>query len=194
MYAALSRTAILDAARKLFVERGFDATSVDDIAREAQLSKGAVYHHFRDKQQIFAQVYLEAERGVVAAVATAAAAPDLGPWQRAENAASKVLELYAADPDTRALLRQASSVLGSERARAIDTEVALPLIVAVLAELSEVGELRSMSIEVAAPLVFRLLVEGSMAIALADDPASVYQEVEVVMLSMLRGLRTDSAS
>lgn len=48
-----SRKDILDAALKLFSHRGYGATSVNDIAEEAGVSKGNVYHHFPDKESIF---------------------------------------------------------------------------------------------------------------------------------------------
>src|SRR6185436_20347883 len=48
-----SRTQILDSALKLFSHKGYGATSVRDIAEEAELSKGNVYHHFPDKEAIF---------------------------------------------------------------------------------------------------------------------------------------------
>lgn len=48
-----SRQQILDAALKLFSHRGYGATSVRDVAEEAGLSKGNVYHHFPDKESIF---------------------------------------------------------------------------------------------------------------------------------------------
>jgi len=48
-----SRTQILDAALKLFSQHGYGATSVNDIAEEAGVSKGNVYHHFPDKETIF---------------------------------------------------------------------------------------------------------------------------------------------
>jgi AcrR family transcriptional regulator len=48
-----SRQQILDAALKLFSHRGYGATSVRDIAEEAGVSKGNVYHHFPDKETIF---------------------------------------------------------------------------------------------------------------------------------------------
>lgn len=48
--------AILKASRKLFSTRGFDATSIDDIAASAGVAKGAVYHHFESKEEIFTQV------------------------------------------------------------------------------------------------------------------------------------------
>jgi AcrR family transcriptional regulator len=48
-----SRQQILEAALKLFSHRGYGATSVRDIAEEASLSKGNLYHHFPDKESIF---------------------------------------------------------------------------------------------------------------------------------------------
>ena len=48
-----SRSQILDSALKLFSHKGYGATSVRDIAEEAGLSKGNVYHHFPDKEAIF---------------------------------------------------------------------------------------------------------------------------------------------
>src|SRR3954467_4161473 len=48
-----SREQILAAALKLFSHRGYGATSVRDVAEEARLSKGNVYHHFPDKETIF---------------------------------------------------------------------------------------------------------------------------------------------
>ncbi|MBV9496807.1 MAG: helix-turn-helix transcriptional regulator, partial [Acidobacteria bacterium] len=48
-----SRSQILEAALRLFAHRGYGATSVRDIAEEAKVSKGNVYHHFPDKEAIF---------------------------------------------------------------------------------------------------------------------------------------------
>ena len=52
------RTAILDAARKLFFEKGFKPVTVDSIAKKAELSKGSVYLHFGSKEQIYAEILL----------------------------------------------------------------------------------------------------------------------------------------
>ena len=48
-----TRTRILESSIKLFSERGFNAASVDDICAEAEISKGAFYHHFGSKQALF---------------------------------------------------------------------------------------------------------------------------------------------
>lgn len=52
----LKREAILDAARALFVQRGYAGTSVDDVAARAQVSKQTVYAHFDDKARLFAEL------------------------------------------------------------------------------------------------------------------------------------------
>ncbi len=193
MYAAMTKAAILDAARSLFVSRGFDATSVDDIARESQVSKGAVYHHFQDKQEVFVEVYRGAEQAVVAAVAEAVAQPGLQPWEQIETATRAALHAYATDHAARVLMRQAPQVIGQDRTRELDAELALPLVTGLLAEMARLGELRSVDLDSAALLVFHLVSDAAMTITMAPDPDAALSAVTTVMLNMLGGLRQPPA-
>lgn len=53
----VTRKRILDAAQRLFVEKGYDDTSIQDIIDAlGDLSKGAIYHHFKSKKAIFVAV------------------------------------------------------------------------------------------------------------------------------------------
>jgi len=52
------KDAIIDAARRLFIEKGFKAVTVESIAREAELSKGAIYLHYSSKEEIYAHIVL----------------------------------------------------------------------------------------------------------------------------------------
>lgn len=52
-----SRADILDAAATCFMERGYTETSIDDVARSLGATKGRIYHHFRSKADIFAEVF-----------------------------------------------------------------------------------------------------------------------------------------
>lgn len=54
----IKKNAILKAARKLFFERGFKSVTVENIAKKAELSKGAVYLHFKSKDEIYSQILL----------------------------------------------------------------------------------------------------------------------------------------
>ncbi|NKY84029.1 TetR/AcrR family transcriptional regulator [Nocardia veterana] len=189
MYAALTKSAILEAAKKLFVERGYDDTSVDDIARAANVSKGAVYHHFRDKREMFAQVYRETTAAVSTVVAQEVLRVPADSWQRMEVAATTAIRAYARDPQARALLQQVTRVLGDEQTKEIELEYALPLIQQLFEEMNRVGELARFDTEVAAQLAFRVLCEASLIVAAAADPDAASQRAETVMLLMLGGLK-----
>jgi AcrR family transcriptional regulator len=66
--------AIISAASELFTARGFAATSIDDIASRAGVAKGAVYHHFESKEQIFQRAFEQMTGALAAEVAATAAA------------------------------------------------------------------------------------------------------------------------
>ena len=66
-----TRRALLDTARELFAENGFQATRTEEIVQRAGLTRGALYHHFRDKEDLFRAVYEEVGDEVIQlAVAT----------------------------------------------------------------------------------------------------------------------------
>ena len=67
-YTEATRRALLDSAAAAFVERGFVEASLDDIAGAARLTKGALYHHFGGKQDLFRAVFEEVEAEMIAAV------------------------------------------------------------------------------------------------------------------------------
>ncbi|MDU7089175.1 MAG: helix-turn-helix domain-containing protein, partial [Clostridium sp.] len=48
---------ILDVSTRLFVEKGYEHTSLQDIINETKLSKGAIYHHFSSKEEIFEAIF-----------------------------------------------------------------------------------------------------------------------------------------
>ncbi len=48
---------ILDAAAQCFMDRGYNATSIDDVARSLGATKGRIYHHYRSKADLFFDVY-----------------------------------------------------------------------------------------------------------------------------------------
>lgn len=61
-YTEATRRALLDAAARLFTERGFARTSLDDVAADARVTKGAIYHHFASKQGLFEVLFDEVEQ------------------------------------------------------------------------------------------------------------------------------------
>lgn len=69
-----TRLKVLDAARALFAERGYDAATIRDIAKGANMSTGAVFANFQDKAELFETVFAEEMEGLLADMRAAAGA------------------------------------------------------------------------------------------------------------------------
>jgi AcrR family transcriptional regulator len=116
---AATIAAIVSAASKLFTARGFAATSIDDIASRAGVAKGAVYHHFESKEQIFQRVF-EQMTGALAAEVAASAAAGKSTLDRFERGTLKYLTSIAGNKFRQVLLIDGPAVLGWEKWREID--------------------------------------------------------------------------
>ena len=188
--AALTRNAVLDAARTLFITKGFDATSIDGIARASESSNGAVYHHFRDKQEVFAEIFRATQADILHA--TKAAIPaEATPWERVELATRAFVRSYVIDDDARCLLRQAISVLGWDRVREIDEEQSLPIIRAALTEAIESGDAKPVPVAATADILMSVYCNAVLFIAGNDDPAEAADDAETVIVTLLSGMRAD---
>jgi len=114
-----TRTALLSAARKLFVEKGYAATSTPEIAAAADITRGALYHHFTDKQDLFRAILEDEARAVAREIELAA--PDALPVRAALIAGSEAyLAAMTVPGRTRLLLIDGPAVLGTEAIFALD--------------------------------------------------------------------------
>lgn len=106
--------AVLDAAARLFAERGYAATSMRDIAGACGMLPGSLYYHFAAKEDLLIAVY-EAGVAQLGAAVRAAVARETGPWARLEAACAAHLEsLHAGGDYAQVLVR----VLPSDVAKA----------------------------------------------------------------------------
>lgn len=90
--------AVLDAAARLFRERGYAVTSMRDIAAAAGMLAGSLYYHFASKEELLVAVYGEGVKRITAAVAEAMSA-DVPPWERLERVCAAHLTVLHADSD-----------------------------------------------------------------------------------------------
>lgn len=114
-----TRRALVDAARSLFVERGFDGTPTPAIVERAGLTRGALYHHFADKRELFRAV-AEEESAAVAAEIEASAPADLDPAEALRRGSISYLDAMAHPGRTRLLLLDGPAVLGLAAMTSID--------------------------------------------------------------------------
>ena len=85
------RGQLLDVAARLFAERGYQATTLRDIAAATGILAGSVYHHFPSKADLFAEVHHEGFRSLIGAVSEAIAR-EQEPWARLQAAFTAHLE------------------------------------------------------------------------------------------------------
>ncbi|MFC4140602.1 MULTISPECIES: TetR/AcrR family transcriptional regulator [unclassified Microbacterium] len=118
--AAATAERVLDAATERFAAQGFAATSVDDVAADAAVTRGAVYHHYASKPGLFAAVVQQMQQEVAGAVV--AAAGDNSPAEALRLGSHAFLDAITAGGHARILLLDAPAVLGWDAWRQADAE------------------------------------------------------------------------
>src|SRR3954469_6235855 len=98
-----TRAALLAAARKLFIERGYADTATPDIVTAAGVTRGALYHHFADKRALFHAV-VEQEAAIVAAEIERAAPDTISPAEALLSGGDAYLDAMRETGRTRLLL------------------------------------------------------------------------------------------
>jgi len=183
---AQTRAALVAAGRQLFGTKGFAATSVEDIAKAARVTTGALYHHFPTKaavfEAVFEQVHADLMTASIAAAANAADAIDLlsagfGAFL------DKVLE-----PEVqRIIITDAPAVLGLARFTELDERYAFAATVAALEVANASGVLRVDDPPTLARLLLGALTRAGLLIASSPDPTRTRDAVAATMRAMISG-------
>src|SRR5436305_856505 len=126
-----TRAALVNAARPLFAARGYAAVGTEEIVRAAGVTRGALYHHFEGKNELFAAVYEQIEAELVAELGEVAAGAS-DPLDALHRGAAAFLEACRRPEIQRISLIDAPSVLGWERWREIGLKHGFGLIQGVL--------------------------------------------------------------
>ena len=186
---AQTRAALVAAGRHLFGERGFAGTSVEDLAREARVTTGALYHHFPTKALLFEAVFEQAHAELMAASAHhAEEAPDELEFlaRGFEAFLDAVLE-----PDIqRILVVDGPAVLGLARFTELDERDAFSVIVAALRAAVAAGRLRIEDPETVTRLLLGALTRGAMLIASSPEPTETRQAVAAATRALLSSFST----
>jgi AcrR family transcriptional regulator len=178
-----TREALLRAGRALFAERGVDGVSAEELVTAAGVTRGALYHHFTNKQDLFRAVYERMEADLrdelVARLDTVE-----DPIVALVGAVGWFLDICER-PDVRRIgLVEAPAVLGWQTWREIENAYALGVIVDRLEAAGRAGVTLPAPATVLAPLLFASVIEAALTIAAADDPAAARAAVEPALAGM----------
>lgn len=184
-----TRKRLVDAGIDLFSRKGYAQVGTEELVKRAKVTRGALYHHFGDKRDLFRAVHEELESRLVAEIATAmerAGAED--PIEALAVAASAVLDVAIDRQVARVTLIDAPSVLGWEEWRRIDARYGLGLAEAALGAAMDAGRMRRQPVRPLAHLVLAALGEAAIMVATASDPGQARTEVEPALQALLEGL------
>ena len=184
-----TRARLVGTARRLFAERGYAGVSTEEIVGAAGVTRGALYHQFKDKADLFRAVFEEIERELVERLAAEALTRADDPWE-AQLAGLDAFLGAATEPEIqRIALLDAPSVLGWEKWREIEAQYGLGLIIAGLRNLIDIGLIPDQPVEPTAHAILGALVEAGLFVARADDIDAARAEMSQVLHRMVEGLR-----
>jgi AcrR family transcriptional regulator len=182
-----TRAALVTAARDLFGEQGFADTSIDEIVTRAGVTKGALYHHFDGKEDLFKAVFEVVQREV----SDKAVAEFLGrdSWEALVTGCSLWIDAHLDPSVRRIVLQDARAVLAWDDVRAIENRFGAVALRGALRKAMHAGVLESQPLRPMALLLLGALSEGCLYIAEADDPRAARTEIGSLIVEILSAFR-----
>jgi len=187
--SAATRDALISAARKLWGQRGYAEVGTPEIAKEAGVTRGAMYHQFADKAALFREVVEAVEQDVMARMATTVASSGATTPADAIRAAVDAWLDVSGDPEVRQLvLLDAPAVLGWAGFRDVAQRYSLGMTEHLLTEAIRAGQLVRQPVRPLATVMIGALDEAAMAIATAEDPKRARKEIRFVLRRLIDGM------
>lgn len=178
--------ALVAAARELFAADGFAATSLDAVVAKAGLTKGALYHHFAGKRELFAAVFA-AEQDRISGKLIAAYESKPDPWEAFEAGCVAFVEACQEPGVQRIVLLDAPAALGWEEIRRIESG-SMELMVAGIELAIGEGRIAPRDPRQLAHLLFGAVCEAAMVVARAPNQRTALQHSVEELSSVLRAL------
>jgi AcrR family transcriptional regulator len=175
-------------ARKLFAQKGYSAAATDELVRRARVTKGALYHHFANKRDLYLAVVDDMERELVERIEAAGAAmPD--PWRRLEAMCRSYLEACRDPALARMLVLEAPVVLGWKTWCALEQKYEVSAFARCLKDAVAAGFRLEEPPETLAQVILGALTTGARVIATAEHPDAARAQIEKTIERLLSGLR-----
>lgn len=186
---AATRAKLLGVSRKLFAVNGFADVSTQEIVAAAGVTRGALYHQFADKAELFAAVYEEVEAELVTQIATRIAEAEPADHLAAMRTGARLfLELCSAPDVQRIVLIDAPAVLGWQRWREVGMQYGLGVVEAMLAQAAADGVIPEQPLRPTAHVLLGALDEAALFIARAPDQAAAKSDMYAVCDRLIDGI------
>ena len=171
-------------ARKLFTKKGYSGANTNELVERASVTKGALYHHFANKKELYQAVVEDAEQELVEKLEAAGAGKK--PWDRLDAMCRAYLESCRDPAFARMLVLEAPVVLGWKTWCNLEQKYEVAAFARVLDEAGALSE----PAETLAQVILGALTTGARVIATAEDPEKARAEVERTIDRLIAGLRS----
>jgi AcrR family transcriptional regulator len=184
-----TRTKLVKVARRLFAKRGYAAVGTEEIVKKAGVTRGALYHQFEDKKDLFLAVFEQVESELAQGISARAAAETTDPIEALRVGARLWLDA-SLDPEVRRIvLLDAPSVVGWEQWREVVARHGLGLLAAGLSAAMDSGAIERQPVLALAHVITGALDAAALYVAEADDPQAAREEMDPVLARLLETLR-----
>jgi AcrR family transcriptional regulator len=175
-------------ARQLFAERGYANVGTEEIVRSAGVTRGALYHQYADKRDLFRAVFEQVEADVIGEIAAGALGGD-DPLQALRQGCALWLDACARPEVHRIVLMDAPVVLGWEEWRAIGERHSFGVVAATLQHAMETGAIARQPVRALTHFVIGALDEVALYIASSEDRDAARADVTEVLDRLVESLR-----
>ena len=190
-FSASTRRALVDVAEQLFTEHGYAAPSLDAIVAGADVTKGALYHHYSGKQALFEAVFEKVESAGAQSIQDALTG-DQDPWDKALSGLRAFLEVVRQPSYSRIVIQDGPSVLGYERFRDQEERATFAYVLDIVRAVLSSGdwELGDELEHTFARIFFGALSSSGASVSTAEDADAAAERVELAIGFILTGLRS----
>lgn len=187
--SAATRAALVRAARVLFAQHGFSGVGTETIVAAAGVTRGALYHQFAGKTELFETVYEAIEEDLASGLGELIAAAGVtDPIEAMRLGANAWLDACGEQEVQQIVLLDGPAVLGWARWREIGMRYALGLIEGLLSHAIAVGRIPPQPVHALAHVLVGALDEAGLYIARAEDQPAASEEMRTVIATLVTGL------
>jgi AcrR family transcriptional regulator len=183
-----TRTAILSAARQLFGEQGYTATATEEVVSAAGVTKGALYHHFGGKQELFRIVHEQVLHEISDSVVAIFNQPD--PWHDIVEGCAAWIDAHRDPAVRRIVLVEARAVLDEDQVRDAESRFGVVAILGALRKNRTAGALDpEVPLTPLALMLIGALREACLYVADARDQQAARDEAVTIVTRLLESYR-----
>ncbi len=189
-YSAATRRALIDMGEELFTEHGYANASLDAIVAGAEVTKGALYHHFSGKQALFEAVFERVEVEASRAIQDSLTGHD-DPWAKALAGLRAFLDIVQEPVYRRIVILEGPAVLGYARFREQEGRSTFANVLEIVGSVLEAGEwqLQEEMTETFTRIFFGAMSSAGESVSTSEDPIAAARRVEAAITFILAGMQ-----